>query len=400
MKFHQPRTILSLMLLFLSAHQALSLTVQAPRNTISRTNSILSKFPTGCNGRSRKYRLYSVNPADSLASDGGYMHSVEEDLSKKSQIPFPLALWRFTRPHTIIGSALAIPALHVLAAPSFKDAFTMTALTSMVYAMIPSLFMNLYITGLNQITDVEIDKINKPNLPIAAGDMSSRTAIVVVILALCASIGMGLAHPILGSEGLNLTLWGSAILGTMYSLQPFRLKRFPLLAAVCIVAVRGTIINAGFFTHALVAAYGRKISFLQCLITEPKCFWSSIFFGIFGIVIALMKDVPDVRGDALANIRSFSVRMGQKSIFGAMKNLLSLLMFSFGAAWLKGSMAVSDKFLRMTRFLLGVASIGGGMKTLDQAKAVNPYDSAEVYSYYMFLWKLFYISYLVMPFAR
>jgi homogentisate phytyltransferase/homogentisate geranylgeranyltransferase len=207
------------------------------------------------------------------------------DESPEKKVPFPIVLWRFTRPHTIIGSALAIPALHFLAAPTLKDAFTTASAVSALFAMIPSLLMNLYITGLNQITDVEIDKINKPNLPIAAGDLSPKTANIIVIISLILSVAMGMAHPVLGSQGLNVALWASGILGTLYSLPHFRLKRFPLMAAFCIVAVRGAVINAGFFAHAKAAAFGVETSVLACLRTDVRCFLSSLFFAVFGIVI-------------------------------------------------------------------------------------------------------------------
>jgi homogentisate phytyltransferase/homogentisate geranylgeranyltransferase len=185
-------------------------------------------------------------------------------------------------------------------------------MAALAYAAFPSLLMNLYITGLNQITDVEIDKINKPELPIAKGDLKKSTAIVVVLTALAISLGMSLVHPIYSTSGLQVALWGSFILGTMYSLPPFRMKRHPLLAAFCIVAVRGTIINAGFYSHALTAAFGATkevasniagTGVMQCLLHDWKCSFSSLFFGIFGIVIALMKDVPDAHGDRIFNIR-------------------------------------------------------------------------------------------------
>jgi len=51
--------------------------------------------------------------------------------------------------------------------------------------------------------DVEIDKINKPTLPIATGDLSSRTT-VVVLVALVFSLAMGVCRPVLGTEGLNV----------------------------------------------------------------------------------------------------------------------------------------------------------------------------------------------------
>ena len=211
--------------------------------------------------------------------------------NENSTVSFLKVLWRFTRPHTLIGSALAIPALHIFAAPSFKEAFTVSTLISSIFAMIPSLLMNLYITGLNQITDVEIDKVNKPYLPIASGDLSPQNATIIVTIALILSLAMGLSHPGLGSRGLNVALWGSMVLGTMYSLPPFRLKRFPLLAAVCIVAVRGTIINAGFFAHAKAAAFagtGVATTVIGCM-TDARCLFSCLFFAVFGIVIGTSK---------------------------------------------------------------------------------------------------------------
>jgi hypothetical protein len=39
--------------------------------------------------------------------------------NENSTVSFLKVLWRFTRPHTLIGSALAIPALHIFAGPSF-----------------------------------------------------------------------------------------------------------------------------------------------------------------------------------------------------------------------------------------------------------------------------------------
>ena len=94
------------------------------------------------------------------------------------------------------------------------------------------------------MADQAIDKINKPTLPIAAGDLSEKKAIIIVLVSLISSLAFGF-HPVLGTQGLNVALWGSMILGTLYSLPPFRLKRHPILAAICIVSVRGAIINAG-----------------------------------------------------------------------------------------------------------------------------------------------------------
>lgn len=322
-------------------------------------------------------------------------------LSKKvEKVPFPIVLWRFTRPHTLIGSALAIPALHCLAAPSLSQMISLPVAASLVASMVPSLLMNLYITGLNQITDVEIDRINKPNLPIAAGILSRRAALVVVVVSLVASLTMGpMLYPQLSTAGLSFALWGSAILGTLYSLEPFRLKRFPLLAAFCIVAVRGTVINAGFFAHATAAAFGGASSIHHAL-ADPKCLLSSAFFCVFGMVIALMKDVPDVIGDRKSNVRTLSVRLGQKRIFHAARQLLTGLFVGVGIGFAQGALRAPSTALTLGRTIMAGAGLAAGWSVRQESQPVDPENPAQVYNFYMHLWKLFYLSYLVLPLAR
>ncbi len=389
--------------------------------TVPFNNNAQSQVPMGISQYNSKRTKLHVK---------GAVAGVNDHPSEKKKDSFLKIIWRFTRPHTIIGSAMAIPALHVLAAPTFKDAFTMTCAVSVIYATVPALLMNLYITGLNQITDVEIDKVNKPNLPIAAGDLSMQTATIVVIASVIASVALGVAHPILGTQGLNIALWGSMILGTLYSLQPFRLKRFPLLAAFCVVSVRGAVINAGFYAHAKAAAFsgsGVGTTVLGCL-SEPRCLLSSLFFAVFGVVIgknicfsqhyyclceedlklypslhkmkALMKDVPDAVGDAMYNIRSFTVRIGQKTVFTAMRRLLSTLFVGVGLGFLKGAIDASTTTITACRTIVTLSSFAAALSVRKEAQTVNAEDSGMVYEYYMHLWKLFYLSYLVLPFAR
>jgi len=252
---------------------------------------------------------------------------------------------------------------------------------------------------------------------------------------------MGAAYsaflPLYGSEGLTVALWGSGILGTVYSLEPFRLKRFPFLAAFCIVVVRGTVINAGFFAHARAVALGvlgnagataaggaASVGGLVgkgvwgCL-REGRCLLSCLFFAVFGIVIALMKDVPDVKGDALFNIKSFTVRIGPKTIFHASRRLLATLFYGVSLAFTTCSGLLPSFITKTTmmgmvsavtntvtmeqkicRMIVAFSAALAGWSVRREAMGVDPEEAGEVYGYYMHLWKLFYLSYLVLPFAR
>jgi hypothetical protein len=117
--------------------------------------------------------------------------------------------------------------------------------------------MNVYITGLNQLLDIEIDRINKPDLPLASGELSPFAGSLLVAGALVLSLGLGWWHPWLSTNALRITLLGSAVLGTLYSAPPFRLKRFPLLASACIITVR--------CMHARVPASPRPMDPLACM---------------------------------------------------------------------------------------------------------------------------------------
>ena len=92
-------------------------------------------------------------------------------------------LWRFTRPHTLIGSALCIPALLAFSAPP-GQLLSAPLGYALLWALVPSLLINLYITGLNQLYDIELDRVNKPTLPLAAGDMSPAVG-TAIVLTLC-----------------------------------------------------------------------------------------------------------------------------------------------------------------------------------------------------------------------
>jgi hypothetical protein len=82
------------------------------------------------------------------------------------------ATYRFTRPHTMLGTLVSIVSVSLLAMQSF--AWSGPAATGLLQALLPALLMNVAIVGINQIYDVEIDKVNKPYLPLASGELSMQ----------------------------------------------------------------------------------------------------------------------------------------------------------------------------------------------------------------------------------
>jgi homogentisate phytyltransferase/homogentisate geranylgeranyltransferase len=71
------------------------------------------------------------------------------------------------------GTTISVISVSCLAMQSFP--WTQAAVLAILQALIPALLMNISIVGLNQVFDVEIDKVNKPYLPLASGEFSMTT---------------------------------------------------------------------------------------------------------------------------------------------------------------------------------------------------------------------------------
>ena len=309
------------------------------------------------------------------------------------------AVWDFTRPHTIVGSGVSVLAIFLFATPPHVWLSSLFQ-RQLVLALMPALLMNMYITGLNQLTDVDIDKVNKPYLPIASGSLRQRDGTVIVALSL---VGALLFAQRSTSWPLRLVLLGSGFLGTLYSMPPFRLKRFPLAAAVCILVVRGSLVNLGFFLHAKYAILGADIGRMtlwQACCKFPESVALAVFFAIFGVVIAIMKDVPDIRGDRMFSIPSFSVKLGARKMFDAASSLLTALLTSSSIACAASALQPS-LLLGALSARLGVAAAFAGL-AFDahlRAQRVDPEEPLQIFSHYMHVWKTFYVCYALLPLA-
>lgn len=302
----------------------------------------------------------------------------------------PNVVWEFSRPHTLIGTAVSIPTIYFLAAPSPVLVLRATTIRSILYTLVCGGLANLFTTGLNQITDVEIDRINKPTLPIASGRLRLEDASRIIVMALFLSYGMAFLS---GSMYLIGTVIFSTVLGTLYSLPPFRWKRNPLLAASCIAMVRGLVVNIGFYGHAMTTVYGQT---MFSIFKDAGCLLLASYFSVFGLIIAFCKDIPDVRGDEEHGVRSLAVRMGGDKMFSLVHRLVHVLFMTVatGLVWSVG------KDLRVWRLLVALTAYYFNTRIQKRASMVHPTNHKDVYLHYMFLWKLFYLSYMVLPLLR
>ncbi|CAL9073852.1 probable homogentisate phytyltransferase 1, chloroplastic [Musa acuminata AAA Group] len=305
--------------------------------------------------------------------------------SWKSALASVDAFYRFSRPHTVIGTIMSIISVSLLCVESSSD-ISPVFLTGLLQAVVAALFMNIYIVGLNQVFDIEIDKVNKPNLPLASGEYSLRTG--VAIIWTFAAMSFGVAW-IVGSLPLFWALFVSFILGTAYSINlPFlRWKRFAVIAALCILAVRAVVVQLAFFLHMQTFVFGRSANLSRPLI------FATAFMSFFSVVIALFKDIPDIEGDRIFGIRSFSVRLGQRRVFWICVYLLEMA-YSVAVAIGATSSCLWSKFITILGHAILASILWNRARTLDLM------NKAAITSFYMFIWKLFYAEYLLIPLVR
>lgn len=301
--------------------------------------------------------------------------------NSSSGLDWLYAFWKFSRPHTIIGTSLSVLGLYLIAyATTSGNSNALLPLWQLLGSWVACLCGNVYIVGLNQLEDVAIDKINKPHLPLAAGEFSKITGqVIVAITGVLALLLAWLMGPfLLGMVSISLGI------GTAYSLPPIRLKQFPFWAALCIFSVRGAIVNLGLFLHFNWVLQGNQV--------VPPSVWAlTLFVLVFTFAIAIFKDIPDIEGDQQYQITTFTIALGKERVFNLARWVLTVcyLGMALTGLWLD---SVNSVFLVSTHLgLLGLMWW--------QSFKVDLQDKSAIAQFYQFIWKLFFLEYLLFPAA-
>ena len=278
---------------------------------------------------------------------------------------------RFSRPHTVIGTILSISSIFLLAGGGM-DQFNIWLMT-----IIACLGANIYIVGLNQLTDIEIDKVNKPHLPLASGVYSKKQGIVIISISVLFSLILG----IIEGGYLLSTLLISILIGSLYSLPPVRLKRFHFWAAFCIIAIRGLVVNLLIYLH-----FSDRI---QNNTNLPYVIWllTGVIF-VYSIVIAWFKDIPDMAGDQEHQIKSLSISQGADQVFRWGNMILLFTLISVVILELIQPVSGSSQFLIAGHLIMAISLIIMWRRT-------DPKQKLAIKRYYLFIWALFFTEYIL-----
>ncbi|HEX7298113.1 MAG TPA: homogentisate phytyltransferase [Solirubrobacteraceae bacterium] len=281
-------------------------------------------------------------------------------------------LWRFSRPHTLIGTSLSIVALYAIAASVDRA----SGAADLLWTLIAGACVNVFIVGVNQVEDVEIDRLNKPWLPIAAGDLSLEAARRIVAVAAVAPIVMAVTQGVAELVAVTVAL----AIGWAYSCPPVRLKRYPALAAGSITFVRSLVVNLGVWLHVAGSPIEAGVWALTA-VTVP-----------FSFAIAVLKDVPDIDGDRRYGIATFSVRLGPRPVLAVGVGALTVAgvgMAIGGPLLLDGA----DPVVLVVGHLLGLVALWRW------ALRVDPADPVAFAAFYQRVWQLFFCEYLIVTAA-
>ncbi len=276
---------------------------------------------------------------------------------------------RFGRAHTLIGTTLSLLALYLMAMRHVEaQDWGMFALS-----LFSCLAANVYITGLNQVTDVEIDKINKPYLPLASGAYSMQTGKWIV--GVCGLLAV--ASCLLYLPWLTVTVLASLAIGTAYSVEPIRLKKYHFWAAFCIIVVRGLIVNLLLYLHFRTALGA------QPQVQSSVWLLTGIIF-VFGVIIAWFKDLPDTEGDEKYGIRTLTLVHDREWVYTRGGLLLTITLFlaaayAFWVGWV----------------FLGVGLVALLMGYRFVASRLDLTDQASIARFYQGTWLVFFGVYVV-----
>ncbi|MFQ5653461.1 MAG: UbiA prenyltransferase family protein [Planctomycetota bacterium] len=217
---------------------------------------------------------------------------------------------RFTRPFTLLppligmvsGSVTALGALAHRQEVSLAEVRVGVewgaVLLNVALGALLAAALNAGSNILNQWTDIENDRINKPHRPLPSGRVTIGETLALTLLFYLLSLLFAAA---VRPEGRLHTLWvvaGGALMTLVYSVPPARTKRFGIWANITIATARGCLLK--------VAGW----SCVAAIFPDPEPWFIGGVFALFLVGASTTKDYADMDGDRAAGCRTWPIRYG------------------------------------------------------------------------------------------
>jgi 4-hydroxybenzoate polyprenyltransferase len=209
------------------------------------------------------------------------------------------ALWlEFSRPFTLVAPALGFASGAVTAAGAApREPWSADLLLFPIVGLLMAAVLNAASNALNQIYDLEIDRVNKPRRPLPSGRLSLGDAWSFTIATY--AVALGLAW-LVAPDGRHECFWivlVATLITILYSVPPFRTKRLGIWANVTIAIPRGLLLKVAGWS-SVKTIYGVEPWFIGAI------------FGLFLLGASTTKDFADMEGDAKGGCRTLPIIYG------------------------------------------------------------------------------------------
>jgi 4-hydroxybenzoate polyprenyltransferase len=209
------------------------------------------------------------------------------------------------RPFTLVAPALGFMSgalTAVGAAP--REPWSAALLIAPFLGAAMAALLNAGNNALNQIYDLDIDRVNKPKRPLPSGRLTitqvwwftNITYALALVLAWLVAPGPGLGL----SKGRHECFWlvfVAVVCTYLYSVPPFRTKRLGIWANVTIAIPRGVLLKVAGWS-SVKTIVGLEPWYIGCI------------FGLFLLGATTTKDFADMEGDRRGGCRTLPIQYG------------------------------------------------------------------------------------------
>jgi 4-hydroxybenzoate polyprenyltransferase len=206
------------------------------------------------------------------------------------------------RPFTLLPPALGVVsgAVSAWGAGHAKPSLTAALLLPVLWGALMAAVLNAANNAINQIYDLDIDRVNKPKRPLPAGALSLRQAWGFTLWTAALSWLLAwLASPDDRHECFWIVVF-TTFLCWAYSAPPLWTKRRGFLANITIAIPRGVLLKvAGWSTVKTIVG------------AEP--WFIGAVFGLFLLGAASTKDFADIEGDKAGGCTTLPILYGVKA---------------------------------------------------------------------------------------
>jgi 4-hydroxybenzoate polyprenyltransferase len=207
-------------------------------------------------------------------------------------------LLEFSRPFTLVAPALGFAsgaATAIGAAP--REAWSGALILYPVIGLTMAAVLNAASNALNQIYDLEIDRVNKPKRPLPSGRLTLGDAWVFTWVAYAVALALAwFVRPGGRHESFWIVLVATAN-KILYTVPPNRTNRLGIWANVTIAIPRGVLLKVAGWS-AVKTVFG----------LEP--WYIGAIFGLVLLGASTTKDFADMEGDARGGCRTLPIIYG------------------------------------------------------------------------------------------